>query len=714
MAQFLKPNTFFTRLLHILLIFTFVFFCLLQSHPQLNANSVPFSSQKVLNSNASSARSVYAADIDDDGDLDVLSASAGDDKVLCYENKGDGTFGNPWNISVSADGVNAVFAADIDGDEKIDVLSADYNSDRITWYKNVYAGQPCSFAIQPAISINADGASSVFAGDIDGDGNVDVVSVSDKDNKLAWYENAGSEGAGTVWNENIISTELVSAKSVYAGDIDNDQDLDIVVASFSLDKISWFENPLPLETPTNSNAVWIEHVISTDADKVWSVFVADIDSDSHLDILSASVADGKVAWYRNDGVGGFIEQAVSASSGGQFDGAISVYAKDLDNDGDLDILSASAIDSVVAWYENLDGKGYFSEQRIVSPDSEGNTSDGARSVFAGDLDGDGANDILSASASDNKVAWYRNLIERQVFLPFIVSPAVWKRVGNMPVKQFFDVDDCGNILLAGTDSGLYRLKNDTWQQGSSELQIPTAEVRGLTFVGSDCTKIYVTTVGAGVYYSNNSGTSWTKVTLTANLNNARSVVVRGNTVFVSGDFGITWAAIPSGTNHNWQSTTVTGAVNSLTILPLSQSIFAAVWNDGVYSNVTDGGQWTKQGTLDSNDKLVYEAIGTESNQPYAVGTVSGIFYWDQGNWRKASTNNGNTHAVISFQSQVFAGQKGVGVLSSNNGGMTWSPFISGMDTSGGSNFEVRGLYISDDQNALYAATTTGIWRWILP
>ena len=72
-------------------------------------------------------------------------------------------------------------------------------------------------------------------------------------------------------------------------------------------------------------------------------------------------------------------------------GAISVFAADLDGDGDLDVLSASRTDDKIAWYEN-DGSQNFTEHTIST------AADGARSVFAADMDGDGDMDVLSASS----------------------------------------------------------------------------------------------------------------------------------------------------------------------------------------------------------------------------------------------------------------------------------------------------------------------------
>ncbi|MBK9461508.1 MAG: VCBS repeat-containing protein [Sphingobacteriales bacterium] len=69
-------------------------------------------------------KSVYAADLDNDGDMDVLSASSGDDKIAWYENDGSGNFGTQQIITTDANGATSVYAADLDNDGDMDVLSA--------------------------------------------------------------------------------------------------------------------------------------------------------------------------------------------------------------------------------------------------------------------------------------------------------------------------------------------------------------------------------------------------------------------------------------------------------------------------------------------------------------------------------------------------------------------------------------------------------------
>ena len=90
-------------------------------------------------------------------------------------------------ISTTAHGANSVFAIDVDGDGDIDVLSASQTGDKIAWYESD-GGSPRTFT-ERVISSTADGATSVFATDVDGDGDTDVLSASFGDGKIVWYEN---------------------------------------------------------------------------------------------------------------------------------------------------------------------------------------------------------------------------------------------------------------------------------------------------------------------------------------------------------------------------------------------------------------------------------------------------------------------------------------------------------------------------------------------
>ncbi|MDA0714084.1 MAG: T9SS type A sorting domain-containing protein [Bacteroidetes bacterium] len=144
------------------------------------------SGHNVISLLAESPPSVRTADLDGDGDLDLISASDRDKKIAWYENLGQGIFGVQQILSDSADGAQSVHAADLDLDGDLDILSGSYFDGKIAWYENYGSGV---FSPEIIISTMAEGAVYVTAGDLDGDGDLDVMSASMLDDKVAWYEN---------------------------------------------------------------------------------------------------------------------------------------------------------------------------------------------------------------------------------------------------------------------------------------------------------------------------------------------------------------------------------------------------------------------------------------------------------------------------------------------------------------------------------------------
>ena len=405
--------------------------------------------KQIISTTADGAYSVYTTDVDGDGDIDIMSASSRDDKIAWYENTaGDGSAWTERIISTSADSAISVYAADVDGDGDIDIMSASDRDDKIAWYENT-AGNGSAWT-EHIISTSANGAKSVYAADVDGDGDIDIMSASFYDDKIAWYENTA--GDGSAWTEQIISSSADSAISVYAADVDGDGDIDIISASYEIRKIAWFENNgsnglswtnhflFPYKDPNSVKAadidgdgdidvlwaalgdgsiVWYENkigdgslwelrLISANANRVESISTADVDGDGDLDVLAASTTDNKIAWFENVAGDGSIwtEHVISTDL---FDPR-SVYAADIDGDGDLDVLAALYLfnrsgptTDKITWFENLQGDGLSWVGHVVP-----NSTNSSTSINAMDIDGDGDIDIMSASYFDDKIAWYEN------------------------------------------------------------------------------------------------------------------------------------------------------------------------------------------------------------------------------------------------------------------------------------------------------------------
>ena len=183
-----------------------------------------------------------------------------------------------------------------------------------------------------------------------------------------------------------------------------------------------------------------------------------------------------------------------------FGWSVSVFATDLDGDGDQDVLSASDVDDKIAWYENLGG-GAFGPQQVITT-----SADGAYSVFATDLDGDGDADVLSASYFDSKIAWYENLgsgtsttstatpygtgcgTPPMVFTPTstaITGQSVTGEVTNTPTPFCFVAFGNSNTVMPGVgalpfDLSVIGMTGCTLYQSADVFGLPTTQV-GVAF-----------------------------------------------------------------------------------------------------------------------------------------------------------------------------------------------------------------------------------------
>ena len=349
-----------------------------------------FMTQPAISTTAADAKSVLAADLDGDGDDDVLSASTSDNTIAWYENTdGAGAFGTQRVISTDVPGAQSVSAADLDGDGDLDVLAAAGGlQNSIAWFENVDGMG--NFG-SPRVVISDVVPTSAFAADLDGDGDLDVLSATWLfDNNITWYQN--TDGLGTFGPPRVITTSAVGAKSVFAVDLDGDGDLDVLSASSDDGKIAWYEN-------IDGSGTFGPQTVIDRPGAARDVYAADLDGDGDVDVLSASYDGRAIAWYENVGQPFFTKYTITRSAYR----AESVHAADVDGDGDVDVVSASSGDNKIAWYENTDGLGSFAAQQVIT-----SNADGPQSVFAADLDGDGDADVVSASGRDDTIAWYQS------------------------------------------------------------------------------------------------------------------------------------------------------------------------------------------------------------------------------------------------------------------------------------------------------------------
>jgi hypothetical protein len=362
----------------------------------LSANAQKFLSDErvIFYSDLVAPAAIEAVDLDGDGDIDIIAAL--EDEIFWYENVGgEGLFGPHQQFAKLSENLKCLLAADLNGNGYNDVVAAYGNW--IVFFQNGGSGE--GFGTEQVLFQLPNAVQFLHAADLNGDGHVDLVTATRDSNEVAWFEN--KDGARAFTKHSVITTDADFVQQIYTADLDGDGDLDVLTASAFDDKIAWYENT------DGEGTFGPQQMITTLADYARSVYAADLNGNGFLDVLSASSADDKIAWYENlDGAGTFGAQQVIATTA---DYPQYVYANDLDGDGQIDVFSASFFDDKVAWYRNLGG-GTFSAEHVISE-----LADQAGYVFAGDLDGDGDLDVITASC-DFKIAWHENTLPLQILI----------------------------------------------------------------------------------------------------------------------------------------------------------------------------------------------------------------------------------------------------------------------------------------------------------
>jgi hypothetical protein len=342
---------------------------------------------------------IVTADIDGDGDQDVLGASSSTDDVVWWENSGDGSSWTAHEVTTYLDGAIQVRADDIDGDGDLDVVGAGQFAEMITWYEND-AGDGSSWVDHDIFStLDYDGQyHAIYPADVDGDDDLDlVVGMVNNTDGLGWFEN--DLGEAIPWSWHTFEASVYNCKWVVAADLGDDSDPDMLVAAdvWDFSEDYWEESAWLV----NDSGSFSKNVVESGSHYDWWLRPADVDGDGDIDVVLADESAGEVVWWEDVDGDGTSWSSHGVASG--FDQVQSIFVFDLEQDGDVDIVGAAYEADEVAVFENADGTGTDWAAHTVD-DSFG----GACSVSAADLDGDGDQDLVGAARDDELIVWWEN------------------------------------------------------------------------------------------------------------------------------------------------------------------------------------------------------------------------------------------------------------------------------------------------------------------
>jgi len=335
----------------------------------------------IISQNFDGASSVFAADIDSDGDMDVLGSARDANEIAWWENDGSQGF-LKRTIDNQFEDAKCVHAADLDNDADMDVVAVANFGHEIAWWENDGSQNFNKHKLAEWLY-----ASSVYTIDLDDDDDMDIIGASWGTNEIAWWENNGSQ----TFTKHFVDSCFGGACDVYATDIDGDDDVDVVGAGNVVDEIAWWEN--------NGSENFTKHVVEENFNFAFSVYAIDMENDGDVDIIGAARYGDEISWWENDGASNFTKHLVDDQIGWPN----CVSAADIDQDGDMDILGVAYWDDIIGWYENL-GENNF-KRRILA----GNLL-GASAVHAADIDGDEDLDVIGAAEDGDIILWWENTL----------------------------------------------------------------------------------------------------------------------------------------------------------------------------------------------------------------------------------------------------------------------------------------------------------------
>jgi hypothetical protein len=285
-------------------------------------------------------------------------------------------FDPPTNIPVG-DGPSTVVVGDIDGDGNPDLVTSNERAVSLSSLLGALGGNfgPAANLVVGSLPV------SLAMGDLDGDGDLDIVTANAFTNNLSVLLGVGDGTFGPATNFAVGSTPV----SVSIGDLDGDGDADIASANGGSANVS-----VLLGNGNGTFGAATNYAVGTSP---IAVSIGDVNGNGKPDLVVANYDSNTVSVLLGNGNGTF-GAATNFPVGAQ---PFTASLGDLDADGDLDIVTANLISANVSVLLG-NGDGTF------APATNFAVGGGPRSASIGDVNSDGTVDIVTANSATNDIS----------------------------------------------------------------------------------------------------------------------------------------------------------------------------------------------------------------------------------------------------------------------------------------------------------------------